>query len=108
MLAYLNLIPQIIKLIPFYDSIGHFMLFGCLGLIADIAFKNRKIAVINMLVPVGPLVVCMFAVGDEFLQLTSNKRTFDLYDLGFSILGIVCFVFIRRAIVKNKAKSLLG
>ncbi len=77
--------------IPLYDSIGHFFLFGILGLIAHYAFKRRRVLVFGRNVPLGITLAIVYAIFDESLQVLSHNRTFDLGDLFFGVLGIVVF-----------------
>ena len=99
-LAYANLIPRAIRFIPYYDSIGHFVLFGLLGVIAHYAFKRRRVPAFGRNIPLGPTLAIVFACIDESLQIFSYNRTFDLMDLFFGILGILFFItlawFIRN------------
>ena len=92
LLAYTENIPTEIKMIPYYDSIGHFVLFGLLGLLAHYAVNRKCVTVYRVLIPVGPIFAVLYAMVDEFLQLLSDKRTFDVGDLSFGILGIFVFV----------------
>lgn len=102
-LAYFRLIPTEIKSIPYYDSIGHFALFGLFGFFAEMAFKGKKSKVFGMLLPTGVTITIAYACLDEALQITSASRTFDLHDLGFGVLGIICFYQISRQLnPKNK------
>lgn len=104
-LAYLKLIPTEIKAIPFYDSIGHFVLFGMLGLIAHYAFNQKRVTVFRLAIPLGPLLAVTYACIDESLQIFSSNRTFDLGDLFFGILGIILFTtgasYMRRVHKKS-------
>jgi VanZ family protein len=94
LLAYNNLIPHQIKMIPYYDSIGHFVLFGSLAYFLDRALKGKKAKVFGLLLPMGSLIVACYAILDESLQLFSEARTFTLGDLSFGLMGIVTFYFI--------------
>ncbi len=99
-LAYNHLIPTEIKSIPFYDSIGHFVLFGLLGLIAHYAFNRKRVPVFGRMAPIGPTIAIAYAFIDESLQVLSSNRAFDLADLFFGIFGILMFItaawFIRN------------
>ncbi len=97
-LAYNKWIPREIEVIPFYDSIGHFVLFGFLGLAAHYAFEQRRVLIFGMSVPLGPTLAVVYAFLDESLQVLSVNRTFDLSDLFFGVLGICCFVSLASAV----------
>src|SRR4051812_48130085 len=81
--AYLRLIPTEIKSFPYYDSVGHFLLFGCLGFFTHLALKRRRALSFGFLLPIGPILVASYAMIDETLQVFSTTRSFDLSDLGF-------------------------
>ncbi|MFA6459189.1 MAG: DUF817 domain-containing protein [Candidatus Paceibacterota bacterium] len=95
-LAYNRLIPSEIKLIPHYDSIGHFVLFGLLGLVAHYSFNRERKNVFGRHIPVGPTLVMSIAFIDEALQVLSINRTFDLMDLFWGLVGISFFIVFAR------------
>lgn len=85
--AYLGLIPTEIKNIPFYDSIGHFVLYGILGYLSGKVFtKVFKIGIFK--VHISIVLVAIIAILEECLQLLSPLRTFSIFDLGWGLLGI--------------------
>lgn len=88
-LANKGLIPAVLKVIPYYDSIGHFVLFGIYAFLAQMACKGRKYKSI----PIGSGMIAVYAIMDEFLQKLSPNRTFDLHDLFFSLLGVSVATF---------------
>lgn len=101
-LAYLKYIPTQVKSIPYYDSIGHFMLFGLLGFFAEMAFQGLKKKMFGITLPVGSILIASYAFIDESLQVFSPNRTFDLHDLALGLLGILFFYWISRMILKSK------
>lgn len=98
-LAYLRLIPTEIKSIPYYDSIGHFMLFGMFAFAAEMAFGGRKVSALGIPLSIGASLVALYAVVDESLQAFSAVRTFDLHDLGFGLFGVVVFYLLSRKLL---------
>lgn len=84
-LAHTKLIPIEIKSIPYYDSIGHFILFGIYAGLAYIAFGKKKV----LFLPLGPVLVTLYAIIDELLQKLSPNRSYDLNDLFWGICGII-------------------
>ncbi len=99
-LAYLRLIPKVIKDIPHYDSIGHFMLFGMLAFALDHALAHRTSKFVRRDLPLGSMLVAVYATLDESAQYYSSARTFDLGDLSFSLLGILTFYLLGRLLRK--------
>jgi uncharacterized membrane protein YoaT (DUF817 family) len=99
-LTYADLIPQQIKDIPHHDSIGHFILFGALGLIAHYAFNRERVPVFGRYVSKGLTLAVVFATLEESLQVFSRTRTFDIGDLFFGIFGMLVFTAIA-SMVRN-------
>lgn len=91
LLAYTKHIPVEIKQIPYYDSIGHFLLFGMLSFALYQAISEKHVELVGYSFPMSALIVVCFATVDEFLQLFSNARSFELSDLFFGILGVIIF-----------------
>lgn len=98
-LAYLKLIPTEIKSVPYYDSVGHFMLFGMFAFAAEMASRGRKTKVFGMQLPIGATLVAIYAFIDESLQVFSTVRTFDLHDLAFGLAGITFFYFVSKKLL---------
>jgi len=100
-LAYLKLVPTEIKNIPYYDSIGHFLLFGMLALSLDHALKRKMFHFNHFSFPIASFVVGLYAIIDESLQAFSNVRTIELSDLLFGFLGIACLTTLGRRLLIN-------
>lgn len=100
LLAYLDLIPRGLKAIPFYDSLGHFVLYGTWGYLFGKVF-SKIIQIGSLNIPVGILIVTFIAIIEECLQSLSSVRTFSLFDLGWGILGIV-FAYILLKLSKKE------
>lgn len=86
--AYLKLIPTGIKIIPFYDSLGHFVLYGIWGYLLAKVF-NRQLMISSVGIPIGIGVALSTSIIEEVLQSLSSIRTFSLSDLGWGLMGIV-------------------
>ena len=87
-LAYMGHIPTKLNLIPFYDSIGHFVLYGTWGFLFAMAFSRPLAWVGKFAIQKGIFLVVPVAVVEECLQSLSPTRTFSLFDLGWGLLGI--------------------
>lgn len=85
-------ILKIINQIPYGDKAGHFILYGIMTLLLDLAlirsFPNRspKLVVLRT-----GLILAVIICLEEFSQQYFPSRTFDLVDLTFSYLGVGCF-----------------
>lgn|SRR5574343_1407732 len=93
-LAYLGLIPAEIKYFPYYDSIGHFVLYGMWGYLAGRAFSKNISADIG--IPTGLVVISIIAILEEFTQSFSAIRTFSFLDLTWGFLGILTATFLIK------------
>lgn len=80
---------------PYGDKAGHFILYGILALLLNLAFfralpdqSPKPIAVKCV------LVLAVLISLEEFSQQFFANRTFDLIDLTFSYLGILVFSWV--------------
>jgi len=77
------------------DKAGHFILYGIMTLLLDLTFfrslphLSRKL----ILVRVGLIFAVLIGL-EEFSQRYFANRTFDLIDLTFSYLGVICFSWV--------------
>ena len=87
-LGFLKLLNQI----PYADKAGHFILYGILTLLLDLTitralpYPSRKLLVLRI-----ALILSLLIGLEEYSQQFFAKRTFDLVDLAFSYLGVICF-----------------
>jgi len=99
-LAYLNIIPTQQIRIPYYDYIGHFILYGIWAYLFAWVLPKKAISISTFYIPWGIVVVMVITIIEECLQSLSTVRTFSLNDLGFSLMGIVvggiCFGVRRK------------
>ncbi len=78
--------------VPFGDKAGHFILYGILALLVNLAlFRLRPDqSRIRLTVKCGLTLALLIGL-EEFSQRYFSTRTFDLLDLTFSYLGVLCF-----------------
>ncbi|HLA56098.1 MAG TPA: VanZ family protein [Flavobacterium sp.] len=86
--AYLGIIPTTLKSIPYYDSIGHFILYGIWGFCFGRVFTKATVSFGKLIIPLGIVIAFAIAIIEESLQNLSPIRTFSLSDLGCGLLGI--------------------
>jgi VanZ family protein len=85
--------------IPYGDKIGHFVLYGILTLLIDLAlirplpFPRRRLLVFRV-----ALILALLIGLEEFSQRYLPSRTFDLVDLTFSYLGVTFFSWVALRI----------
>lgn len=96
--AYLKIIPNEIKQFPYYDTILHFLLMGFAAFLGHLAFNKRKFNIFKFNLPLVPIVISFFVLVEEFLQMFSPHRSFDLVDLAADFCGIVFFTWLAEKI----------
>ena len=80
---------------PFGDKAGHFILYGILTLLINLAlFRSRPEQSRSLLAVRCGLTLALLIGLEEFSQQYFSNRTFDLVDLSFSYLGLVCFSWV--------------
>jgi hypothetical protein len=67
------------------------------------AFSGRKYKLFRLSFPLGATLVALYATIDEILQIFSQNRSFDLYDLGFGLLGIIMAYWFSKKILDREA-----
>lgn len=90
--AYIDVIPTEIAIIPMYDSIGHFVLYGIWFYLFHEAL-GRKIV---LMLPLAFLILFPVVAFEEFAQLLASTRTFSLVDLLWGFGGMCTFWFISN------------
>ena len=77
---------------PFGDKVGHFVLYGILALLINLAlFRSRPDQRPSLLAVKCGLILALLIGLEEFSQQRFANRTFDLIDLTFSYLGVISF-----------------
>ena len=85
---------------PWGDKAGHFILYGVLTLLLNLAlFRSRPGQSRNGLAIKLGLTLAFLIGLEEFSQRFFSHRTFDLVDLSFSYMGLLCFSWVA---VKSK------
>ena len=88
--------------IPYGDKAGHFILYGILALLIDLAlvrsvpFPRRRLLVFRV-----ALILILIIGLEEYSQQFFPNRTFDLVDLTFSYLGVIFFSWMALRIASN-------
>lgn len=71
------------------DKAGHVGLYGLATFLGHRALNRRHIKLGSWQMPLFPAVFSVLTTVDEFCQLLSPNRSFDLLDLAASFFGIV-------------------
>ena len=84
-----------INRIPFGDKAGHFILYGILTLLIDLAFIRANQEINPKLIVLRVALVLALLIGlEEYSQQFFEKRTSDWADLLFSYLGVGFFSWV--------------
>ena len=94
---------QLLKDLPYGDKVGHFILYGILTLLVDLALfgahpnQSRK-----WLTVTSGLILALLIGLEEFSQRYFADRTSSLKDLAASYLGVIFFSWLALRIAQRK------
>lgn len=94
--AYMGVIPTEIGMVPMYDSIGHFVLYGVWFYLLHKALNKRTVIILKSAIPLAFLILFPIVSLEEFAQKFASTRTFSLADLSWGFAGICLFWFLTR------------
>lgn len=86
--AYTGTLPSQLAQIPFYDKIGHVVLYCLAAYLGHRLLRYRHIHLLSFRLPLFPLMFGIFTAVEEGLQSFSPNRTLDAIDLIASFAGI--------------------
>jgi polysaccharide biosynthesis protein VpsQ len=88
-------ILRVVNQIPYGDKIGHFLLYGLLTLLIDLAlFRSHPDLRPSLIAFRVALILALFIGLEEYSQQFFANRSFDLVDLAFSYLGLIFFTWV--------------
>lgn len=87
-LAYTGNLPSQLGRIPFYDKIGHLVLYSIATYLGQRVFSDRRFRLGAIALPMFPALFAIGTVTEELLQMLSPNRTLDAIDLVASFFGI--------------------
>ncbi len=90
-----------IRGIPGGDKVGHFCLMGGLAFVVNLALGLRHFTLGRWQFLLGSTIVGALVLVEEISQAWLPSRTFDLVDLTFDFLGIVCFGWLAKRLVQR-------
>ncbi|MGD1872853.1 MAG: VanZ family protein [Mastigocoleus sp.] len=94
--AYLKIIPNEIEKFPYYDTVLHFLLIGFSAFLGHLALRKRWIKILYIPLPLAPILISFFVTIEEFLQMLSPHRSFDLLDLAADFAGLMVFTLLAE------------
>jgi VanZ family protein len=90
---------RLINRIPYGDKIGHFILYGILTLLVDLALFRSLPDLRPNLITLRVASILALLIGlEEFSQQYFPNRSFDLVDLASSYLGVIFFSWLALKI----------
>ena len=90
-----------VKIVPYGDKIGHFVLMGVLSFLANLMLSARSFQIWKFRYLLGSLVVLAIVTLDEISQIFIRGRSFDLTDLTADYSGIFLFGELARFIYEK-------
>ena len=95
-----------LKYVPGGDKTGHVVLMCLLSTVLSWLLSFRYLEIGRMRVYYGIIAVFVFITIEEFLQLLSPYRTFDLMDLacnyiGLALAGVIIAIYADRGKVRQ-------
>lgn len=92
--------------IPYGDKISHFLLMGVLSLLVNLSFSCARVNLLGLYFLKGSIIVAAIVTLEEFSQLFSRYRTFDIADLlsdylGIYVFGRVAYLIQRRRVISS-------
>jgi hypothetical protein len=87
-LAYTNTLPPQLGYIPYYDKIGHGVLYAIAAYLGHRILRCRWLVWNSIPLPRFALLFGLFTVAEELVQSLSPHRTLDAIDLLWSFVGI--------------------
>ena len=91
--ADLRILPlQLVTAVPYYDKVGHFILYGLLGFLLHIVLRYRTLKIGRVSVPYALLIIAALAMLDEFQQSFMPARSFDATDFAADMIGVLFFI----------------
>jgi VanZ family protein len=96
---------QLLKDLPYGDKAGHFILYGILTLLVDLAlFRSIPLQSPKRIAVMSGLILAVLIGLEEFSQQYFANRTSSLTDLIASYLGVIFFSWLALRIkIKGRA-----
>ncbi len=84
-----------LEIIPHYDKIGHFVLFGLFALFLNKGLNYHSLRIFGKLsIRSAALIVLAFCTVEEYSQQMFESRTFDYRDLLSDVVGVLFFTYL--------------
>ena len=102
-----NFAFRLVGHIPYGDKMCHALLYGMMAFLLNYGLGFRRVGFLThqggqecppykWYIPLGSIIVLIFATLEECSQYYIPSRTFDLWDLGADFIGVVLFSVLRN------------
>ncbi len=92
-------VMEVVRRVPGRDTTGHFVLFGALSLLINLAFAGSRVRGRELGVQMCTGLLLAAIVLEEYSQKLIPGRDFNLTDLGSSVAGTLLFAVVAWAIM---------
>ena len=89
---------KMIRFLPYPDKWGHFILFGILTLLINMALQYKRVSIFNKTVYLGTIIIAVFAIIEELSQGLLATRSLEYLDLIADGFGIVLFTYMTSRV----------
>jgi len=76
--------------LPFGDKVMHFLMFGGLALVANLALASRGRRTLARAIVIGSILVLIVATAEEYSNRFVSRRDWSFGDLTANYLGVAC------------------
>jgi VanZ family protein len=87
-MAYHNALPPQLAYIPYYDKIGHLLIYGIAAYLGERWTRHRRFRLLGVQLPLFVSLFSLLVVGEELAQYFSPHRNLDPGDLAMDAIGI--------------------
>jgi len=96
-----------VRILPFGDKIGHFVLMGFFSFLINLALNARAVKIGRLNFLLGSAIVLLVVTIEEFSQIFLQTRSFDWIDLLFDFAGILAFGELSRFLIDRQKRGKL-
>ncbi len=82
---------ELVRVVPYGDKVGHFILFGILTLLVNVGSGFKRVLLFNCRPYLGALIIAVVVLLEECSQLYFPNRTFDFFSFIFVWLNSYLF-----------------
>jgi VanZ family protein len=81
---------EFVNTVPALDKLLHFLMYGCLAFLANVALSRRPRWSLIGAIATGSIIVIIVSTLEEYSNIFTPCRTWSLSDLAANYLGVAC------------------